>query len=154
MWAKSVLLYTKLDGDNSSYLNKTPETIVNWTYPTAFTSTQQAKDDWCVVQTKNEVGKQTGYFGYGVPTTSLIGTTVYVNGYPKECYQYYSNGSVSNVNTDFVYYKASTQNGMSGGPVYNSNYTVWAIHSGGDSSVNLGPKINSTIVSAITKYNT
>lgn len=154
IWPKSVLLYTKLDGNDTSYMNKQPETAIGWTYPKAYASTQMAKDDWCVVQTKNEVGKTTGYFGYGVPTTSLVGTKVSVNGYPLECYQFYSKGAISKVDTDFVYYKASTDYGMSGGPVYDSNYTVWAIHTNGNSSANYGPKINSTIMAAITKYNT
>ncbi len=162
IWAKRVELYLKHNGNSTSYINATSYNPISWVYNANYTNdTSTCGNDWCVVKTSTEIGNATGYFGYKTATSSNVNTNVEVSGYP-ETYKYYqyhsSNGSIQSVDTNnnLVYYSASALGGMSGAPVFDANYYVYAIHGYGTSDTvvyNSGALIDSTIISAINNYN-
>lgn len=131
-----------------------------WTYPVEYTTAaDNTKYDWCVVQMQSNVGQQTGYFGYRTASNypSVAEKLLTVSGYPSshKFYQYYDTGNLYSVSSGLVKYRISTEGGQSGGPVFDEDNFVWAIHTGsGVPNYNVGVEISSTIISVINQYNT
>jgi len=109
--------------------------------------------DYGVVLLKEAVGLTVGSYGFATyATNDLLSAGANLSGYPvdspdssdKEGRQWYGAGSVSNVDSSFVYYNLGTLAGDSGSCVYRNvggqSYAM-AIHSGSNVTLNRGVRI-------------
>ena len=147
--AKEMRIYVK---NNSNNFNTTYYYPYSWVLSTAYTSSFDSNYDWCVVQTQNNIGTSTGWFGYS--TASSSNRNVYLSGYPTDhsYFQYSAAGIMNSISSYRVSHNVDSYSGQSGAPLYDSNGYVYAIHTGGDSSLNYGCRITSSIVAIINDY--
>lgn len=157
MWAKQYKVFAKYNNTvepvSGYYLPST------WTYAPDFkTKPYNIQNDWCVVKMNGDIGSVTGTFGYGVVDKNLdalTGRKIVVAGYPDDYKyrQFYDNGEITKIESGIITSNAVTLDGESGGPVFDSNYTAWAIHCTGDGATYArGKGITETIVAAINSY--
>lgn len=157
VWANQYRVYKQYEStaipENTTTTYYLPQ---QWIYVQNFLTTHDAKDDWCVVQLQSSIGYQTGYLACSVPSNNVLYTAVTVSGYPDvsgyQYQQYKSSGEITNINSDFLFYNASNLGGTSGGPAFSLGNTVYAVNAYQGVYENFGPRINSTIISAILNY--
>ncbi|RAU96861.1 serine protease [Paenibacillus sp. YN15] len=130
-WASSISVSPSIDG---SYA---PFGTVQGTYfhtSDTYISEGTAAYDYGVIEVGNNLGSQTGYFGYGVES-SIYGLNVTITGYPgdhlKE--QWTASGTITSSNYLYyrIYYAIDTESGQSGAPVYKSGNIAVGIHTDG-----------------------
>lgn len=95
-------------------------------------------DDWAVLKITDLVGRDarvgwtTGFLGMDyISTGSLIGTSVYVTGYPGDKdykTMWRGGGSITDSTTKRIYYSCDTMNGDSGAPVTDTYDRIIGIH--------------------------
>lgn len=151
MQPQQLRIYLKQTG---SKLNSTYYYPKRWTLSTAFTSNNNSNYDWCVLELQQDLGKQTGYFGYG---TGLTGSkSVTVSGYPssKKYNQYKATGKMKVTSSFRFSHDVDTEGGQSGSPAYSSNGIVWGIHTSGSktSKINSGCLLTQNVYDLISKY--
>lgn len=157
-----------------------------WTYSTAYTDAIANDDlatafkyDWCIMKLQEPI---LGVYNFACVynTSSLVGTTIKLSGYPacpnvdcENCndndeetvctinrgYQITSTGTVTYMDNQVLRYNCNSKGGHSGGPIYNaSTYVCYAIHSGSNgvygssSAYNRGVVITEFIYNVIADY--
>lgn len=101
------------------------------------------------------IGAETGWMGFGIPTTDTIGATITIAGYTtipsvpgRKLYS--RSGNLHGVYERKIDYFISTNAGQSGGPVFGVNNISYGIHTYGfssQSSPNSATRINECIFS-------
>lgn len=113
--------------------------------------------DYGVIQLKEPIGKQVGYFGYKYTKgTSINGTGVKVAGYPGEGdhKQYTAPGKIISSSVSVLNYNIDTTSGQSGSPVFyqeGNNYISIGVHGYGG-SMNSAKRINEFMFNWINKF--
>lgn len=138
---------------NSSTRNSTYYYPASWLLSASYKGTADSNYDWCVVKLQDSIGNQTGWFGYGVASSSK---TVTVSGYPDSSgyyfYQYKNGGTLSLASSYRFSHTCSTLGGESGAPAYDSSGIVWGIHTNGGTTSNSGTLITSSLFNIIESY--
>lgn len=115
--------------------------------------------DWAIVIVNGDIGSEIGWYGYEV-TNSLLSTNITVAGYTKYDGSGWSlfkdNGTVMSITDYRIRYNANTIGGESGGPVFDINNIVQAVHThgyatGDPNPLNSGTRINSLIFNLATE---
>lgn len=148
-WAKEVKSYLKYE-ETTKQVYSYPE---SWICSTAYTQGGDSEYDWCVVTLQKNVGATTGWLGFGV-SNDLLNKSIKVGGFTYgengRIYQFQSPGKIQFQNDRIIKYNASTLDGQSGGPVFDSDGIAWGIHAYGG-SLNSGCKINSYLYDLISQ---
>ena len=94
------------------------------------------------------VGNTTGWMGAWYTSSNLVGTQVFVRGYPcDKAYgtQWWDDDLITSTTSDRLWYTVDTYGCQSGSPVYNSTtggcLCVLAIHTNGGTTANIGTRI-------------
>ena len=125
-------------------------------YSSNWKGNHSVADDWCLCILNSNIGSQVGWFGcqsYGT-NAEMNGLAVKTIGYAASegngKYQYYSTGTLSNVQNGYFYSSAMSTGGMSGGPVTRTsdNYAV-GINRGHTSTSAVGVRITQNIINLI-----
>lgn len=107
----------------------------SWIFSTEFTQNENTNFDWCVVTLANDLGGGTGWMGRGYSANNINDKNVTLSGYAEGLkIQFSSQGTTFNSKTYTVNHTTTALDGMSGAPLYDENYIVWAIHVGVDTS--------------------
>lgn len=154
--ARSVVAYFGRDGINYSYKYYASTLYWSVNYPTNKTR----ENDWGALRFDTNVGSTTGWFGVGyVNNETLAPMLIRVTGYPGDKmirynsfedkykkYMYTSNSPVHQYSSVGFSYKADTDEGQSGSPVYkNDTEIVYGINNGGGSKYNTCRRINQSL---------
>ncbi|MBD7913268.1 MULTISPECIES: serine protease [Clostridium] len=135
-WAKSILV---CPGANGSNLPFGSTYATNISAPKGWTEKNSTDYDWGLLQLKDNIGNNTGYFGASWTSSSLKGSNVDVTGYPGEKSRtlWKMSGTITSDTSNKVYYQIDTTGGQSGCPVYQGdgeNTRAVAIHTSGSSA--------------------
>lgn len=144
-YVKEMRIYVKQSGQSLGSKYYYP---ANWVMSQAYINNpNDANYDWCVVKLQNELGPQTGWFGYGVANSQK---NVTVSGYPDNTAhhynQYAASGTMTVSNDLRVAHNCDTEGGESGAPIYDAAHIAWGIHTHGG---NAGIRINSYLYNLI-----
>ena len=112
--------------ENRPYELKIYSVTISDMYYSQKNEAQYRDYDYSLIELNNNVGAVVGYFDYSVATKSLNGVKARVTGYPDprrmktpgHYVQYTSTGPIKSVHAFWMYYDLTTEDGMSGGPVY------------------------------------
>lgn len=145
-WAENIKLWPGKDGFglwNNPY--GTTETTSLHT-ATQWTESEDGEYDWAVLELEDNIGDETGWFGFGWTSGDLTGTEVTISGYPGEhrYYQYEMTDEITRCTTNKLYYNVlDTTGGQSGSPIYTSDNIAYGIHCYGlnDNGENSGTRI-------------
>jgi V8-like Glu-specific endopeptidase len=161
-WVRSI---TVMAGRNSSNLPYGAVTTQSFRSVKGWTDSGKEEIDYgAIILPNDNLGNQTGWFGYGVYTDDdLRATTANLSGYPSDKStgtQWYANRRIDSVNPRKVYYEIDTFRGQSGSAVYRiktgdngepQRYAV-AIHAYGGATTNSGTRINSAVFDNIKAW--
>lgn len=143
-------------GYNNGAYNNVSSGWSNIIYSSNWKNNHNIEDDWCLCILNNNIGSQVGWLGcqsYGT-SAEMNGLSVKTIGYAysegQGEYQYYSTGSLSNVQSGYFYSSAMSTGGMSGGPVTRfSDSKAVGINRGHTSTSALGVRISQNIINLI-----
>lgn len=145
-WAKKVEVIPGLNGTYKPYGSVYATYLRSYT---GWTSKQDSNYDFALITLDREIGKTTGWLGYGY-YPSINGVTGNLAGYPgdkdggKGLYYHY--GPISSSTSYRLSYQIDTYGGQSGSSVYridNGNRYVFGVHTHGGSTYNSGTRIDS-----------
>ena len=144
---------------NGAYLIDGKPVCSGWSkiiYSSEWTSNHSIQSDWCLCILNSNIGSQVGWYGcqsYGT-NAEMSGIAVRSLGYPAALQsgtrQYYTTGTLSNINNGYFYTSAEIFNGMSGGPIarLSDNYAI-GINKGYTSTSGVGTRITQHIIDLI-----
>lgn len=154
-WAQKIKLWPGKDG-YGLWNNPYGTTEVSNMHASAnWTSSANQNFDWAVLELEDNIGNQTGWFGFGWSVNSLTGTTVTISGYPSEYryYQYKMTDEITNCTTNKLYYNViDTSGGQSGSPIYTSNNISYGIHCYGGETENSGTRITEWLFDYLSSF--
>jgi V8-like Glu-specific endopeptidase len=118
-----------------------------------------AECDIAIINTRDSLGCDTGWFGFKPYTTNDL-KQVFVAGYPDDLSggekMYFVNTTTRHrSNSKFhnsLMYRDWTYGGMSGGPIFTSDYYIVGIHTEGSSEANFGVGICDELYSELLKW--
>lgn len=103
----------------------------SWVMSTGFTVSENIDHDWCVVTVAADIGRTTGWLGLNssICAASSIDVLSVTNaGYEASAGRLMSSSGATYDSTELhTYYSANSCGGMSGGPLYNSDYIALGI---------------------------
>ncbi|MGN9863547.1 trypsin-like serine peptidase [Bacillus swezeyi] len=122
--------------------------------------------DYGAIELSEPIGNTVGYFGYSYTTSSLVGTSVTVSGYPGDKpsgTQWQHSGSIAVSETYKLQYAMDTYGGQSGSPVFEQSSSrtncsgpcSLAVHTNGvygGSSYNRGTRITKEVFDNLTNW--
>jgi glutamyl endopeptidase len=161
-WVKSITVMAGRNGTSLSYgavSSQSFRSVKGWTE-----SGSEEYDYGAIILPNDNVGNQTGWFGYGVYTDDdLRATTANLSGYPGDKptgTQWYASRRIDSVNPRKVYYDIDTAGGQSGSAVYriksggngDTQRFAVAIHAYGGATTNSGTRINSAVFDNIKAW--
>ena len=164
--------------DTSAYLmphapgNTSDQTIINngtrvlkAIIPTAYKNNPTVLNDCAILIVEDDIGTGNAILPLNF-TPPTVNMPVYVIGYPSEglneyvCYMHISTGKITAIVANAYRYNCDTVGGNSGSPVIwettvngVTKYNVIAIHRGGNTSYNVGHKIDQFLVQAVRELN-
>lgn len=149
---KELRIYLKQTGSTLNTKYYFPQ---RWTLNTAFTNNNDSNYDWCVLELQQNLGTQTGYFGYGTGFSGSM--SVALSGYPLALTynQYTASGTMTRTSSFKFSHKVDATGGQSGSPVYNPNDgVVWGIHTSGSTpaDTNYGCLITQNVYDLMNRY--
>lgn len=118
-----------------------------------------AKCDVAVLTTKESLGCNTGWFGFKRFEAGDL-DAVYIAGYPGDLSDgermYFVKTNANHLENDgfhnILSYRDWTYGGMSGGPIFTSDYYIVGIHTNGSSTANYGVGICSELFTSIKAW--
>ncbi|MGR3286878.1 trypsin-like serine peptidase [Bacillus sonorensis] len=122
--------------------------------------------DYGAIELSQPIGNTVGYFGYSYTTSSLVGTSVTISGYPGDKTsgtQWQMSGNIAVSETYKLQYAIDTYGGQSGSPVYEASSSrtncsgpcSLAVHTNGvygGSSYNRGTRITKEVFDNLTNW--
>lgn len=118
------------------------------------------KYDWAIIVLDENIGNDTGWFGFTCYQPDYLTTTLTLSGYPHsdQYHQYTATGNamkyvdkVSEQEYRFQHNMDSTE-GQSGSPIYNSSYMVYGIDSYHSTLNNYATRIDESTFNYFTAY--
>lgn len=133
-WTEQLYYYAAQNG--SSYIQKVERKSI--TIPSAWKNNGDNNYDWGIVTLKTPIGETTGWFGKRTQTTSYVGTSVTMTGYPNtftnSTKMHSSTGTVTSCTDYKLYSSYNTYRGASGSPIYyrhsNGSYVAIGVNTG------------------------
>ncbi|MGC2236462.1 MAG: trypsin-like serine protease [Pyrinomonadaceae bacterium] len=118
-----------------------------------------AECDIAVLNTQEDVGCGTGWFGFKIPTASDL-NQVYIAGYPDDLYGGErlvvaggrANFAQSSYHNILSYTDIWTGSGQSGAPIFTSDYYIIGVHTFGTSQSNYGDALCNQLFSTIYNW--
>ncbi len=145
-WLDSIRIYYKSHGDYET---------ANYSYvKTATCATDYlgglAEYDWAILKVDENIGNQTGWFGFGITNNGLINKSLTASGYTlyegtnDTAYVLHkSEGKVTSEDKFFIRYNASLLPGESGGIIFDSSNIAWGTIMAQGGSFNVATRYNS-----------
>lgn len=140
-WADDLYYYPARNGSDNPCGEAQRYSIL---VPSSWKNSNDYNYDWSIVTLKTAIGNTTGYFGKKWTSSSYVGTSVTMTGYPYTTelsnnvyYMYSSSGSVDNNTTYKLFSTYNSNNCASGSPIYvyqNGSYIAVGVHSGREGS--------------------
>lgn len=129
-------------------------TQYNWETKTATCATDYlrglAEYDWAILKVDENIGNQTGWFGFGITNNGLINKSLTASGYTlykgtnDTAYVLHkSEGKVTSEDKFFIRYNASLLPGESGGIIFDSSNIAWGTIMAQGGSFNVATRYNS-----------
>lgn len=150
--ADAVYFYLAVNGDIEMHTRYTARNIQ---VPDAFIDNRNTANDWGIFELSNNVGNYSGYLGW--TTNCSVGEHVQIYGYPDDKPDYemwFAGDYITAVGSSTINYNVDTVAGESGAAVINSqdasNQQIVAIHRGGQTSSNIGKKVDSALASVLS----
>lgn len=118
-----------------------------------------ANCDLAVITTQDSLGCDTGWFGYREFDESDL-DDVFIAGYPADLSNgqrmYFLKTSASHLRNqsqhNILSYRDWTYGGMSGGPIFTSDYNIIGVHTNGGSNANYGAAICNQLFSTLKTW--
>lgn len=148
-WVQSIQV---MPGRNGTTLPYGTVTSTAFRSVTGWTSSGDPNYDYGAIILPNNLGSQTGWFGFGAYSdATLVASTVNISGYPGDKptgTQWYHFNKVASVGPRKVYYDIDTYGGQSGSAVYRivdgARYGT-AVHAYGGANTNSGTRITKPV---------
>ena len=155
-WVKKINVMPGRNGTNLPYGSVTS---ISFRTVTGWANAGDADYDYGAIILPNDLGKKTGWFGFGVYSDAdLTNTTGNLTGYPSDKpagQQWYDWQKVASVSNRKVYYDIDTVGGQSGSAVYRlkeGGRYAFAIHAYGHATVNSGTRISSPVFNNMVNW--
>lgn len=153
-WAEWVRIYPGSNGGTSPYGVYYASVLHT---DTKYVESENSNYDWGLLEFTSNIGGSTGYFGASWTTSSLVGTSIVVRGYPAEkgAQMWSMSGSIAASGTYKLSYYIDTTGGQSGSPVYKNdgNYRCVGIHTNYNSlGYNQAERIDESLFNIMNQY--
>lgn len=146
-WASKVIYYPGRNGNALPYGSYRGRKFIS---SQTYLSTGNIAYDWGVIRFDSNPGGKHGYFGFQTSEANQTGKNLYTRGYPGDKpygTMYGCAGILKGYNSNKLrmFYTLDTAGGQSGSPVYDSNQTIYAVHTHSGSTQNVGRRIDKTL---------